>query len=428
MFITGRPEAIILKKTKDIIYLPILSIVISSCGGGSGGSQDLTSEPVVTTVVAFSTKADLGEALFFDENLSFNRTQSCSTCHNPDTGFIDDRTDDSGERLTGSIGDDGLSIGDRNAPSLSYIGEAPDFGFGSHQRFNSQQNDYEGYLGGYFSDGRAFDVQAQAREPMLSEAEMGMKTEPAVIERILENEDYVESIIEIYGESIFDNDRLAFSAVTESIAEFQESTFSSFDSKYDLSLIGEYTFNPISRAAAGRALFFSAQFTNCATCHQLNSNNDRNETFTSYEYHNIGVPINEALREKNGFEPEFIDIGLANNEQVTEDASLLRGMHKVPTLRNIAITGPYMHNGVFSDLRTVIKFYDQYLTNSEFTTNPETGEEWAAPEVEETINFEELQDGRTLSEADIDSIICFLHTLTDARYENLLDDSLDCGI
>lgn len=412
-----------LKKYIKIITLSSLSLVLSACGGGGGSGGNGSSE---TNTPAFETTVELGEAFFFDENLSANKTQSCATCHNPDNGFIDDRLNADGQRLTGSLGDDEFSIGDRNAPSLSYISQAPDFSFGQHTRFNSQQDDYEGYLGGYFYDGRARDKASQAAEPMLSEIEMGMLTMEAVVERIKEDSDYVESMTEIFGANVFDNDETAFSAVTESIAAFEESDFfSPFDSKYDLSEIPV-----ISKAALGEALFFSQQFTNCATCHQLNSISSSTETFTGYEYHNIGVPKNVALRGLNGSEDSLIDVGLADNEQITGSTAEQRGKFKVPTLRNIAVTGPYMHNGVFTELDTVIKFYDQYLTGSEFTINPETGEAWAEPEVTENLNLEELQDGRTLDQDDVDALVCFLYTLTDAKYEHLLDETVveDCGI
>ncbi len=66
------------------------------------------------------TSAELGEALFFDVNLSQNRTQSCATCHNPERAFIDDRRDVDGRIPAVSLGDDGFSLGDRNTPTAAY--------------------------------------------------------------------------------------------------------------------------------------------------------------------------------------------------------------------------------------------------------------------------------------------------------------------
>src|SRR5690606_35266890 len=103
------------------------------------------------------------------------------------------------------------------------------------------------------------------------------------------------------------------------------------------------------------------QFTNCNQCHQLKQLPEaKNATFTIYTFKNIGVPVNKMLRDANGKGGAHIDLGLAENPLLAGEASA-RGRFKVPTLRNVAITAPYMHNGVFKDLRTVVQFYNKYL-------------------------------------------------------------------
>ena len=390
------------------------ALLLAGCGGDSNDS----SEP------AFTTKSALGEALFRDNNLSFNRTQSCATCHSPEHAFIDPRLNAGGEVSAVSRGDDAVSFGDRNAPTAMYAAFSPLFQFGTHARFNSQQPDYSGWLGGQFFDGRADDLQAQAAGPLVNSIEMAMPDKASVIDRVLANSDYVEAFTTIYGSAIFDDVDAAYDAVTDSIATFEKTdAFAPFSSKYDRSLRGEYTYDPLSKAAQGKALFFSQQFTACATCHQLNANSSKTETFTNYEYHNIGVPINTAARALNGAEAGAIDSGLLANNAVTDEAE--KGKFKVPTLRNIAVTAPYMHNGVFRDLATVIKFYDHFLTDSNYAINPETGVAWA--DAEATISLTELQDGNKMDDADIDAMVCFLRTLTDERYEALIpDDGLIC--
>lgn len=391
-------------------------------GCGSSGSDSGSSEAVV-----FANKAALGESLFFDENLSLNRTQSCATCHNPEHGFIDNRLASDGDVVAVSVGDDGVSLGDRNAPTAAYAAFAPSFGLAEHARFNSQQSDYSGYVGGQFVDGREDNLQGQAGGPPLNPIEMGLTSKAQAVERLQENPLYVSAFKQLFGEALWDDPLQAYSALTESIAAFEQtSEFSPFDSKYDRSLRGEYFYDPLSKAAEGKGLFFSQQFTNCATCHQLKPNSHRQELFTSHEYHNIGVPVNRAVRAINGKANDFVDQGLLDNPQVT-DASA-RGKFKVPTLRNIAVTAPYMHNGVFKRLSTVIQFYDHYLINSEFTINPETGDAWAEPEVPENISLTELEDGKKLTPEKVEAMVCFLYTLTDARYEHLIPtDGPDCG-
>ena len=91
-------------------------------------------------------------------------------------------------------------------------------------------------------------------------------------------------------------------------------------------------------------------------------------------------------------------------------------------MRNVAVTGPYMHNGVFSDLRTVILFYNKYNTRSQTRQiNPETGRPWRWPEVPQNLAVKELTHGPALDDQRIDALVAFLKTLTDARYEPLLE-------
>ncbi len=172
----------------------------------------------------------------------------------------------------------------------------------------------------------------------------------------------------------------------------------------------------------GRRLFFSQQFTNCADCHKLSENAmDPQETFSDYLYHNIGVPKNEGLRARNGVGPDFIDLGLGGPDAL--DRANEQGKFRTPTLRNVAITAPYMHNGVFEDLRTVILFCDAYDTRSEARKiNPETGKPFGPPAVPDTVAQDMLEVGPALEDNRIDALVAFLETLTDTRYEHLLED------
>ncbi|MEL7045206.1 MAG: cytochrome c peroxidase [Pseudomonadota bacterium] len=421
-----------------LVAFAILGMSLAACGGGGGGggsssppptqgpdptpSPDPTPEPPPTL---FESEVALGQSLFRDTNLSLNRSQSCSTCHDSDRAFTDGRRGADGLVGAASLGDDGFSLGDRNAPTGSYAHLTPEFGFGRRTRFNSQQSDYEGYIGGFFHDGRAATLADQAGGPPISAIEMGMPDMRAVVERIEENADYVATFEEFYGADIFDDDERAYAAMTQAIAAFESTdAFSSFDSKYDKSLRGEFVYDPLTKAARGRALFFSQQFTNCATCHQLRPNSSAREMFTGWEYHNIGVPSNAELRALNGIDADAIDPGLAANPAVpgVDQAGEL-GKYKTPTLRNIAVTGPYMHNGVFRELATVIMFYDQFFQGSAFPINPETGEAWREPPVPETLALDELLDGRRMTLDDVEAMVCFLRTLTDERYEPLIEEN-----
>ncbi|MEM6463602.1 MAG: cytochrome c peroxidase [Pseudomonadota bacterium] len=362
---------------------------------------------------SYNTVEELGEALFSDTNLSLNRTQSCATCHSPDAGFADPRDNGFPHPVARavSLGDDGLSIGDRNAPTASYARFSPPF----HLRDDGE------YIGGHFWDGRAADLEGQAAGPPLNPAEMGMRSKADVADRIRENEDYIAAFKAHFGETVFNDPDETYDAMTQAIAAFERTDlFAPFDSRYDRYLRGEETFT--DEEELGRILFFSAQFANCSQCHQLQAiPGVEGETFTSYEYHNIGTPVNIEVRKANGGEGSA-DLGLLANGAVNDPAHA--GKFKVPTLRNVAVTGPYMHNGVFSDLRTVVAFYNQYNTKADSAKiNPETGQPWGRTEFEKTISLEELTHGPALEERRIDALVAFLKTLTDARYEHLIETS-----
>ena len=358
----------------------------------------------------YPTPEKLGEALFHDVNLSKNRTQSCATCHMPQRAFSDRNDVSDGNPV--SLGDDGTSLGDRNAPSATYAALSPPFG-----------KDAEGaFLGGQFWDGRASSLEEQAAGPPVNPIEMGMPDGHAVAARIAGNMAYVKAFERLYGPGALKDPAETFRAATKAIAAYERTPeFSPFDSKYDRYLRGEVKLT--DQEELGRTLFFSSQFTNCNLCHDVKARDGRLEhaTFTSYKYFNIGVPVNSAIREANGSKPDRLDLGLAENPVVNGDPKE-RGKFKVPSLRNVAVTGPYMHNGVFSDLRTVILFYNKYNSKKKSRQiNPETGARWAAPEIADNIDLEKLETGPALDDQRIDALVAFLVTLTDKRYEHLLD-------
>lgn len=371
-----------------ILLLPIV-LILSACDAGPELSLQ---------------KQLLGQQLFFDPILSNQRTQSCSTCHNSDFAFIDNRNN--GISGAASKGDDGKSLGDRNTPSAAYAMFSPEFHFNK----KTQQ-----WIGGQFLDGREKDLKGQAGAPPLNPIEMNMPSKQSLVERLQNHPIYSVKFREIYGKDIFTNSEKAFDAMAQSIGEFEKTEiFAPFDSKYDRYLTGEYKLTDLEDL--GRSLFFSNNNTNCATCHQLKKHNDaKEEVFSNYEYHNIGVPINAALRAKNG--ASAIDHGLLNNPQISNPEQ--DGKFKTPSLRNVAITAPYMHNGVFKELATVIVFYDKYI-NKKRMINPETKKPWAVAEVPKTINFETLEAGKKLSNKKVSALVAFLQTLTDKRFEHLL--------
>lgn len=347
-----------------------------------------------------ATPAALGERLFFDVNLSLNRTTACATCHDPARAFTDPRG-------AASPGDDGVSLGDRNAPTAMYAATIPPL-------HRTAQGDL---AGGLFHDGRVASLAAQAAGPPLNASEMGMPDRAAILTRLREDPAYVAAFPALYGPGVLDDSDAAFAALTAAIAAFERTDrFAPFSSRYDRWLRGEITLT--AEEDLGRTLFFSQQFTNCSRCHMGAGPLAADETFTDHRHHNIGTPENLALRARNGVASGTIDPGLAG---VTGDPADL-GRVRTPTLRNVAVTSPYMHNGVFADLRTVILFYNTHNTRAEARRiNPETGLLFDPPQAEGTLSLADLTHGPALDDRRIDALVAFLRALTDQEYEHLLE-------
>ena len=137
-------------------------------------------------------------------------------------------------------------------------------------------------------------------------------------------------------------------------------------------------------------------------------------------YRNIGIPANKNMPLSGDNAKRVPDYGLGNRQELDDPSA--NGLFKVPTLRNVAVTGPYMQIGVFQTLHTAIHFYNQYIVHNDAAMrNHETGEPWGQPKLKETNSLDELCLGQPLDAQRIKALIAFLNTLTDQRYEYLLE-------
>jgi cytochrome c peroxidase len=177
-----------------------------------------------------------------------------------------------------------------------------------------------------------------------------------------------------------------------SVKSFQRSfQVNPFTSKFDLYL--QHKVELTSSELNGLKLFTDESKTKCSTCHVLNPEETTGKIlFSDFSYDNIGVPKHPAQLN------EPLDLGLAGVELLD---SLEIGKFKAPSLRNVAVTFPYMHNGIFATLEEVLEFYNERDVNPKFK-----------PEYPETMNTEELGN-LELTKNEIDDIIAFLKTLTD---------------
>lgn len=333
---------------------------------------------------------ELGRHLFFDENLSTPPGMSCASCHHPDAGFADPDTE-----LPVSQGIVPTRFGNRSSPTAAYAAFSPVFYY---------DEDEELYIGGQFWDGRAATLADQAKGPFLNPLEMKNPNKKTVVRRVSKS-DYSTLFLDVYGPGAFDDAEAAYDMIAEAIAAFEMTDeLNQFSSKYDFYLSGEVELT--TQEAFGLELFDDPAKGNCAACHPSEPGpGGEPPLLTDFSYDNLGVarnPDNPFYYISEEFNPDginFIDYGLGGVLGLPEEM----GKVKVPTLRNIAVTPPYMHNGAHTTLHAVIDFYN---------TRDVPGSGWPPPEVPENVNTDELGDlGLTASE--VDAIVAFLGTLTD---------------
>ena len=314
----------------------------------------------------------LGKNIFFDKSLSSPEGQSCGSCHSPARAFSDPLG-----RIISPGAVRGL-FGTRNSPMVSYNAFSP-------QRY--YDNTDQTYVGGFFWDGRANTLEEQAEKPFFNHVEMNNADIAELVEKIKAGA-YAELFTNIYGQDALDDNTVAFNYALQSIAEFEKSRqVNPFSSKYDRSLRGEVKLNDME--LKGLELFNGKAM--CGNCHPTSVVQGYKEVlFTDFTYDNIGLP------QVNAANP--IDLGLG---AIVNNANE-NGKFKVPSLRNVAISAPYFHNGFAKNLDEVMVFYNERDKPGKFPS----------PEVSSTMNTDELGDLK-LSPAEIKAVIAFLQTLTD---------------
>ena len=364
----------------------------------------LAAAPALATGRA-AAKVALGALIAGDRSLSAPDGQSCADCHFPAAGYSDPDQD-----LPVSRGVDPLDFGGRNAPTWAYTAWSPDL---------YPEIDEEGgvtWIGGMFWDGRATGwelspLAEQARGPFLNPVEMQNPSKAAVI-REVRRAPYAGLFRLVFGRNSLKNVDAAYDNVARAIAAYESSRLvNTFSSRYDAYMAGR---SSALNAQEKRGLaLFNGDRALCSQCHPSTPDPaistgiaTGKALFTDYTYDNLGIPKNPAygLPPLN-FDIDDVDLGLGDFLRTTADYSAYAdgadGLFKVSTLRNIALTAPYGHNGYFATLKDIVHFYN--------TAGDGT---WPLPEVPVNVNREELGN-LGLTDAQEDDLVAFLETLTD---------------
>jgi len=365
----------------------LLLLLINSCRNENVNNTDIpffyytTDNEFIKNNDYLSDTALLGKMLFFDTNLSEPGGVSCATCHSPSTAFADAR------KMPLSKGVYGRD-GKRNAPSLSYAAFTPY----RHQEIIRGRVEE---LGGFFRDGRAKFFIQQAMFPLIDVNEMNNYSLEKLANKV-KSAAYYGKYKQIYGTIAAADSFNVLYNISEALMAFELSyQLRPFTSKYDFYLRGMAQLTDSEKR--GLALFNDTLKAKCSLCHStspLPYVDNITILLTDFSYDNIGLP-------KFSTTPQ-IDSGAALAEGYNPQEL---GRFKIPSLRNVALTSPYMHSGIFNTLEEVMKFYNERDVNPAFQP----------PEISETVNSIDMGNLK-LSEQDIDDIIAFLNTLTDGYH------------
>lgn len=355
-----------------------------------------------------SAAAQIGKEIFHDSDLSRSGRQSCATCHVPENAHAP--TNPSAVQPGGGNRD---IPGFRATPSLRYLHLTPRFSF-----------DREGVpSGGFAWDGRAPSLAMQANEPFFALHEMANTSPDEVVAKVARAA-YAPAFKKVFGADIFSDPAAAMGRITFTLQQYQleDRAFHPFDSKFDRFLEGKVALD--AAEARGLALFNDPKKGNCAACHSSARRADGiHPLFTDFTFDNIGVPRNELIPATA--DPSYFDLGLCDPKSLDlSTRTEFCGRFKVPTLRNVTTRHVFFHNGKFTDLKEVMKFYVQRDTHPElwypkaadgsvlkFNDLPE--------KYRDNVNTKEvpydrkLGDKPALSEQEIDDVLRFLATLED---------------
>jgi cytochrome c peroxidase len=356
--------------------------------------------------------AAVGKKAFFDTSLSDPPGTSCASCHDPAHAFAGNNGSHTGVAAGSRPG----HFARRNTPSVLYLKYVPRFHF--HWE---EDVDVPDGVGGFFWDGRVDSIASLVRQPLFNPNEMNARDSRQVGDKLRASA-YADDLRRGFGTSVLDDPEAAVGALGSAIEAFLKSdAMSPFSSKYD-----DYTHHRAALTeteARGLVLFKDRAKGACDACHVLNDASPMPERslFTDYGFEAVGAPRNRGIA--TNADPTSFDLGLCErHDHPHMSDERLCGTFRTPSLRNVAVRQSFMHNGAFSKLRDVVAFYATRGTDPKRWYGPGGAFDDLPSKYRTNVGASkppyDRGPGETprLDDGEIDAIVAFLETLTDAPY------------
>jgi cytochrome c peroxidase len=368
----------------------------------------------VTTPTSRSRIA-LGRAIFFDPALSEPPGTSCASCHVPERAF----SGNNGSPIGVAQGSRSHHFARRNSPSRLYLKYVPRFHF-----YASDDAIQPSPFGGFFWDGRADSIVEVVREPLLDPNEMNNRDVSQIVRKIVSGR-YAADFRREFGD-VFSDPQATVTALGRAVEAFLTGDdMAPFSSRYDAYVRGEAKLTALE--ARGLKLFKDPDKGNCVSCHRVydTSKNPERSLFTDFGYDAVAVPRNWKI--PANADPEHFDLGLCERRDARTPSNdeMWCASFRTPSLRNVAVRDSFMHNGVFTSLRDAVAFYATRATDPMRWYESRVKFEDVPPKYRRQVNVNSIPYNRrngdepALAEADVDAIVAFLLTLTDAAYRDV---------
>jgi cytochrome c peroxidase len=357
-----------------------------------------------------ATLVGLGREIFFDASLSEPSGTSCASCHEPAHGYSGTNGSTNGLARGSRPG----HFATRNTPSVLYLKFVKRF----HYHWEEDMPAPDVY-GGFFWDGRADSIAALVRQPLLNPEEMNNQDVPQIAAK-LRRASYAQELDKAFPAALEEADSVVAAAGTALEAFLLSPAMAPFTSRYDAYVRGEATLS--TQEMRGLAIFKDRQRGNCLRCHKLDdgTRDVTRSLFTDYGFEVVGVPRNRAALAAAPTKP---DLGVCERQGAARAAKDERfcGAFRTPSLRNVAVRESFMHNGAFTKLRDVVAFYStrdtapgRWYPAEPFDDLPKQYQRYVNTDF---APYSTVAGVPRLGEADIDALVAFLGTLTDAEFQ-----------